>query len=188
MERVKVEFRTLRSSKKTNTGNVFIATQSKSGDIIFEMAKLKAFNEAGKPTFDYANKTIFGLSDIEASKLALSIQRFLSNPSGYASYYNKPIVFPHMAAAKPKNITFTFSVKENAEKKIEGQLQVNVYHTNDKSNYNIYLNEDEAYALKSVLDAQINPAMKKLAIQSEQLHEYMENGYGFRAHMANKPR
>ncbi|MGL5311796.1 MAG: hypothetical protein ACRCX2_22760 [Paraclostridium sp.] len=179
MERAKVEFRTLRSSKKSNTGNILIATQSKTGDIIFEMAKLKAFNEAGKPTFDYSKKTIFGLSDIEASKIALAMNRFLSNPGAYVNYYTKPISLQHHTASTPKNINFTFSLKENSEQKMDGQLQVNVYHVNDKSNYNIYLNEEEIYALKAVLDSQINPTLKKMAIS-------IEDGYKFREHVASK--
>ncbi|MGL6099105.1 MAG: hypothetical protein ACRC0G_05720 [Fusobacteriaceae bacterium] len=192
-EKVRIEFRTLRSSKKTNTGTVVIASQTNTGDILFEMAKLKSFNENGKPTFDYNNKSIFGLNDIEVAKIHLAIERFLFDPERYIQKWKKPISFPHMASAKPKNIGFTFSVRENNEGIKEGQMLLNVSQINDKISFSIYMNEEEINAFKHVLEAQINPALKRVAIEyyrneivAEQLSAYVKDGYNFRQFMSTK--
>ncbi|MGL6130297.1 MAG: hypothetical protein ACRCZ9_01615 [Fusobacteriaceae bacterium] len=186
-EKLRIEFRTLRSSKVKNTGTVVIATQTPSGDILFEMAKLKGFNDNDKPTFDYSNKAIFGLGDIEAAKLQMAMERFLFDPERYVQKWKKAIVFPHRASAKPKDITFTFSVRPNKEGVNEGQMLLSVYQPADSSNFSIYLNEEEVNALKHVLEAQINPALKRVAVEyhrneqvMEQLSEYVKDGYNFR--------
>ncbi|MGL4989193.1 MAG: hypothetical protein ACRCX2_13225 [Paraclostridium sp.] len=192
-EKVTVEFRTLRSSKKSNTGTILIATQTQKGDILFEMAKLREFNNNGKPTFDYNNKCIFGLGDIEASKLELAITRFLFDPERYVQKWQEPIKFPHMASAKPKNISFTFSVRANMKGINEGQMLVSVNQPGDGTSYQIYLNEEETNAIKHVLTAQINPALKRVASEygrnenfKEEVKEYVNNGYGFRNFVASK--
>ncbi|MGL5716368.1 MAG: hypothetical protein ACRCXX_13630 [Cetobacterium sp.] len=160
----KIEFRTMRANRKNNTGTVIIVTPAGSGDMIWEMAKLKCFNQNDKPTFDYNNKTIFALGQLEAAKISIVINRYLAS-------CNRPkqvVEFPHLTASTPKKITFTFSATEDFKTKEKvSQMQVNVLHpSNDPNeqgeNYNIYLNEEEMYVVKQFLDAQINPALKRV--------------------------
>ncbi|MGL4452415.1 MAG: hypothetical protein ACRCTZ_14680 [Sarcina sp.] len=164
----KIEFRTMRASKKSNTGTVIVITPAASGDMIWEMAKLKGFNQNDKPTFNYDNKTIFGLSQLEAAKISIVINRYLAS-------CNRPkqsIEFPHLTAGTPKKITFTFSATEDFKTKEKvSQMQVNVFHPSNNQNqegenYNIYLNEDEMYVVKQFLDAQINPALRRVTCEA----------------------
>lgn len=164
----KIEFRTLRANKKSNTGTIIMVTPASSGDMIWEMAKLKGFNQNGNPNFDYNNKTVFGLGLFEASKVSIVINRFLAS-------CNRPkqvIEFPHLTAKVPKKITFTFSTVEDFKTKEKvAQMQVNVIHPSKVENevgenYNIYLNEEEMYVVKQFLDAQINPATKRMTAEA----------------------
>lgn len=164
----KIEFRTLRASKKNNSGTVIIITPAASGDMIWEMAKLKGFNNNDKPNFDYDNKSVFGLSQFEAAKVSIVINRFLAS----CNRAKQSIEFPHLAAAVPKKITFTFSaVEDYTTKEKVPQMQVQVYHSprnqNEQGeNYNIYLNEEEMYVVKQFLDAQINPALRRVTAEA----------------------
>ncbi|MGL5125756.1 MAG: hypothetical protein ACRC6U_07175 [Fusobacteriaceae bacterium] len=154
----KIEFRTLRASKKTNKGTTIILTPSSTGDIVFEMALLKGFNENDKPTYDYSTKAVFSLGMIEASKVALSVNKFLLVPAKYA----KKIEFNHSASKSPKKITFDLALNPNGEP----QMQVNVYVTNESKAFNIYLNEEEMNCIRLFLESQVNPAQKYLNMLS----------------------
>lgn len=163
----KIEFRTLRANRKSNTGTIIIVTPMNNGDMMWEMAKLKEFNHDGKPTFDYGNKTKFGLSLLEASKLSIAINRSLGSPSR-----KQTIELPHLSAAVPKKITFAFKDTEDFYTKEKvAQMQVQVYHqpknqNEQGENYNIYLNEEEMYVVKQFLDAQINPALRRVTAEA----------------------
>lgn len=172
-----IEFRTLRASKRNNTGTVIIITPASSGDMIFEMANLLTFNDSGKPTFNYDKKTVFGLDNFEAARVSMAIGKFLSNP-------NRPIdkiELPHLETKIPKRINFNFSKIKDEKAQIErAQMQVSVYHDGTDDKYNIYLNEAEMYCVKQFLDSQINPSLKRITIESYNNREFREEDSQFK--------
>ena len=81
---------------KNNTGSSMqIAPSKTTGDLLITLAPQMGF-EGNLPRFDYNNKAIFNLSELEIAQVS---NLYNSNQEG-------KITFPHMNAKDPKTIIF----------------------------------------------------------------------------------
>lgn len=158
-----VMFQTLRRGKNNN-GVCMQITPTNNGNIIFTLAhQIGLMNNL--PKFDYENSLKLGFSDIEAAKIALTIERELMSGG-----FETELKFPHLAAANPKNIVFKFSVMNN-----KLQCAFSVFPTNNSGkSFTIYLSEEELYVLKLNLDSQVNLYEKKNLIELNDTREFKQ--------------
>jgi hypothetical protein len=144
------EFRTLRGNKN-NTGSVLILTPTSDGTVLFQTAKQDGFTQDGKyPKFNYQNKQIFALNDLECAKVVRVIEKEFAFFDVTGDSKKSSIVFHHKASNSPKIINLAFSVYNE---KIQCGLQVT--DGNDKlKSTSIFINEEEIEILKECLRQQ----------------------------------
>lgn len=157
-----VVFQTLRKGRNNN-GVCFQITPTKDGNLMFTLAPQKGLTDNGNnPTFDYQNAFKFTFSDIEACKVALMLERQL-----FGNPFDAEIKFPHLNARVPKHINLKFSNGQYGF-----QLDFNVYATEMKKGLNIFLNEDEMYALLVNLKEQISLYSRKTVVEDADTRDF----------------